>query len=129
TLALARATCADYQGALNLMRRRPGDPEGYPRALTASAQTGEGIDTVWQTVTALADWREAEGWQAKRRAGQAHAWFRAALERGLLDRLATDPAARAELAAAEAAVAAGALPPDAAAEALLARLALTFRAD
>ncbi|MEL6337237.1 MAG: methylmalonyl Co-A mutase-associated GTPase MeaB, partial [Pseudomonadota bacterium] len=87
TLPLARATCADYQGALNLMRRRPGDPEGYPRALTASAQTGEGIDTVWETVTTLADWRLAEGWQEKRRAAQAHAWFRAALERGLLDRL------------------------------------------
>ncbi|MEL6775156.1 MAG: methylmalonyl Co-A mutase-associated GTPase MeaB, partial [Pseudomonadota bacterium] len=82
-----------------------------------------------ETVTALADWRLAEGWQEKRRAAQAHAWFRAALERGLLDRLATDPAARAELAAAEAAVAEARLPPDAAADALLARLALTFRPD
>ena len=28
--AEARRTCADYAGALRLMRPRPGDPEGFP---------------------------------------------------------------------------------------------------
>ncbi|MGF1554205.1 MAG: methylmalonyl Co-A mutase-associated GTPase MeaB [Paracoccaceae bacterium] len=124
----AEATRADYQGALALMRRRPGDAEGYPKALTASAATGEGVDAVWEAIAPLADWRAAEGWRDERRARQAHDWFRAALERGLLERLHADEGARAELEAAEAEVAAGALPPDAAAEALLDRLSLRFAA-
>ncbi|MEO1458664.1 MAG: methylmalonyl Co-A mutase-associated GTPase MeaB, partial [Pseudomonadota bacterium] len=115
----AEGTRADYQGALRLMRRRPGDPEGYPQALTASALTGEGLDAVWQAVTALDDWRGAEGWRDSRRAEQAVAWFRASLERGLVERLHRDPAIRERLASAEAAVAAGRQPADAAAEALL----------
>ncbi|MEL7172696.1 MAG: methylmalonyl Co-A mutase-associated GTPase MeaB, partial [Pseudomonadota bacterium] len=112
---VAEATRADYQGALHLLRRRPGDPEGYPRAVTASAATGDGIEAVWEALVALDDWRRAEGFHAERRAAQGRAWFRQSLERALLDRLASAPALGARLAAAEAAVAAGA-PPDAAAE-------------
>ncbi|MEM6489439.1 MAG: methylmalonyl Co-A mutase-associated GTPase MeaB [Pseudomonadota bacterium] len=120
----AEATRADYQGALGLMRRRPGDAPGYPCAMTASAATGDGVDAVWDAVIALADWRTAEGWRTKRRVDQANAWFRAALERGLLERLDAEPALGAALAAARTAVAEGSIPPDAAAEALLARLSL-----
>ncbi|MEM7499769.1 MAG: methylmalonyl Co-A mutase-associated GTPase MeaB [Pseudomonadota bacterium] len=88
---VAEATRADYQGALHLLRRRPGDPEGFPKALTASAATGEGVDGVWEALTALDDWRAAEGWREKRRAEQSLAWFRQSLERGLLDPLARAP--------------------------------------
>ncbi|MEO1723204.1 MAG: methylmalonyl Co-A mutase-associated GTPase MeaB [Pseudomonadota bacterium] len=122
---VAEATRADYQGALHLLRRRPGDPEGYPKALTASAATGDGIDAVWEALVALDDWRGAEGWRAKRRADQALGWFRQSLERALLDRLAAEPALAARLAAAEGAVAEGGAPPDAAAEEVAAALSLS----
>ncbi|MEM6676538.1 MAG: methylmalonyl Co-A mutase-associated GTPase MeaB [Pseudomonadota bacterium] len=122
--AQAQATRADYQGALGLLRHRPGDPEGFPKALTASAVTGSGIETVWSEICALDDWRGVEGWRGRRRAAQASAWFRETLERALIDRLAADPALAARLARAEAAVAGGALPPDAAAEDLAAAVRL-----
>ncbi|MEM6972249.1 MAG: methylmalonyl Co-A mutase-associated GTPase MeaB [Pseudomonadota bacterium] len=122
----AERTRADYQGALGLMRQRQGDAPGYPVALTASAATGEGVDAVWEQVTGLVDWRLAEGWQARRRAAQADAWFRAALERGLIERVHADTAMAEALASMRIAVSAGRLPPDAAAEALVARLRLAM---
>ena len=33
----ATRTCADYAGALRLLRKRAQDPEGYPKAMTVSA--------------------------------------------------------------------------------------------
>jgi LAO/AO transport system kinase len=115
----ARRTCADYAGALRLMRPRAGDPEGWPRAMCVSAQSGAGLGEAWAAVEALAaSRRESGAWEARRRA-QAEAWFAHAVEAGLIDRLAADPRAatrRRELAAE---VAAGRLAPDAAAEALL----------
>ena len=42
-LAEAGRTRADYAGALRLLRPRPGDPPGWPRALTVSALTGAGL--------------------------------------------------------------------------------------
>ena len=118
----AARTCADYAGALHLMRRRPQDPPGFPRAATVSAREGTGLDAAWAYMRALADWRRAGGhWQA-RRAAQARSWFEAELRHGLLAALDA-PAARAEIAGLGDAVAAGALDPDAAATAMLARLA------
>jgi hypothetical protein len=58
----AMRTCADYAGALRLLRRRPQDPEGFPKAMTVSAQ----------------DWRRAAGHDA-RRAAQAGTGWRAGL--------------------------------------------------
>jgi LAO/AO transport system kinase len=37
----ATRTVADYAGALRLLRKRPQDPEGFPKALPVSAMTGE----------------------------------------------------------------------------------------
>jgi LAO/AO transport system kinase len=117
--AQARRTRADYAGALRLLRARPGDPEGYPRALTVSALTGEGLDTAWEAVETLAAARKASGfWEARRRA-QDLAWFTHAVETGLIARLERNPAARARRAELAAEVDAGRLAPDAAAEALL----------
>ncbi|MCB2150109.1 MAG: methylmalonyl Co-A mutase-associated GTPase MeaB, partial [Rhodobacteraceae bacterium] len=42
----ATRTCADYAGALRLLRKRPQDPEGYPKALTVSAAEEKGLDRV-----------------------------------------------------------------------------------
>ena len=115
----AERTCADYAGALRLLRPREGDPPGYPRALTVSALEGTGLDRAWAAVEALAEARRASGaWEARRRA-QAEAWFVHALEAGLLARLAADPAAAARRRDLARAVAEGRMAPDVAAETLL----------
>ncbi len=121
--AEARRTCADYAGALRLMRRRAGDPEGFPQAACVSALTGAGLAAAWAAVERLAAARRASGAFAARRRDQAERWFADAVEAGLLARLNADPtltARRAELARA---VSEGRLAPDVAAEALLDALA------
>ncbi|MBM3606523.1 MAG: methylmalonyl Co-A mutase-associated GTPase MeaB, partial [Alphaproteobacteria bacterium] len=57
-LPTARRTVADYAGALRLLRKRPQDPEGFPKALAVSAATGEGLDEAWQQMQQLARWRQ-----------------------------------------------------------------------
>ena len=120
--ATARRTCADYAGALRLLRPRAGDPEGYPRAMTVSALTGAGLGEAWSAVEALAAARRTGGgWEARRRA-QAEAWFAHAVETGLMERATADPAVAAERRALTARVAAGEIGPEAAADRLLARI-------
>ncbi|MBN2760015.1 MAG: methylmalonyl Co-A mutase-associated GTPase MeaB, partial [Rhodobacteraceae bacterium] len=41
--ATATRTCADYAGALRLLRKRPADPEGFPKAMTVSALENNGL--------------------------------------------------------------------------------------
>ena len=41
----AMRTVADYSGALQLLRRRPQDPTGFPKALPVSALAEEGLGT------------------------------------------------------------------------------------
>lgn len=84
-------TCADYAGALRLLRKRPQDPEGFPKALPVSALEEEGLQKAWAEMTALADWRRAEGAFAARRAAQARFWFEAEVRDRLLARLAREP--------------------------------------
>ena len=84
-------TCADYAGALRLLRKRPQDPEGFPKALPVSALEEEGLSKAWEEMTALADWRRAEGHFAGRRAAQARFWFEAEVRDRLLARLAREP--------------------------------------
>lgn len=118
-VAAARRTCADYAGALRLLRARPGDPEGYPQARCVSAETGEGLGEAWDAVEALARARRASGAWEDRRRDQAQAWFAQALETGLLARLEVDPGAAKARRALACEVAAGRLAPDVAAERLL----------
>jgi LAO/AO transport system kinase len=115
----AMRTCADYQGALHLMRPRPGDPQGFPRAQTVSAATGEGLAAAWEAVEALARSRQENGFWEARRAAQAQTWFAHAIEAGLILRLERNPNAAARRAELAREVAAGHLPPDIAAEMLL----------
>jgi LAO/AO transport system kinase len=127
--AAATRTRADYAGALRLMRPRPGDPEGWPRAMCVSATTGAGLAEAWEAVEALAAARRKTGAFEARRADQAVAWFDHAVETGLIARLAarTDTAAlRARLVAD---VTQGRLTPDAAAEDLLDAVAPQPSAD
>ena len=93
----ATRTCADYAGALRLLRRRPQDPEGFPKALMVSAIESAGLEAAWGEVTTLCDWRRASGHWDSRRADQARHWFEEEVRQALLARLAT-PAARAHLA-------------------------------
>ena len=119
--AAATRTCSDYAGALRLMRKRPNDPEGFPKAMMVSAMTEEGLDTAWDEMQALNDWRRDAGHFDKRRAAQARFWFDEEVRQGLLAKLETTQAQAAMKDAADA-VAAGQATPSAAAQAVLARL-------
>lgn len=61
--ATATRTVADYAGALRLLRKRPQDPEGFPKALAVSAVEGAGIETAWAEMQNLAqgEGRRASG--------------------------------------------------------------------
>lgn len=73
--ATATRTCADYAGALRLLRKRAQDAPGYPRAMTASALHEQGLADVWAAITDLTDWRRAQGHWDARRAEQARHWL------------------------------------------------------
>jgi LAO/AO transport system kinase len=118
--AAARRTCADYAGALRLLRRRPQDPEGFPKAMTVSAHGGLGLAEAWQAIRQVADWRRTQGHWAARRRQQAEGWFEEEVRRGLMERLAADPVIAARRASLRESVARGELAPGAAAADLLA---------
>ncbi|MEH6834656.1 MULTISPECIES: methylmalonyl Co-A mutase-associated GTPase MeaB [Falsihalocynthiibacter] len=86
----ATRTCADYAGALMLLRKREQDPEGFPKAMLASAIEENGLDAIWAEVQALIAWRKSAGIWQKNRTAQAAAWFREEVEAGLLARLTED---------------------------------------
>lgn len=90
----AMRTVADYAGALRLLRKRPGDPEGFPKALPVSALAEEGLRASWEEMRGLAQWRRENGVFARRRAEQARHWFEAEVREGLLARLERDPVLR-----------------------------------
>ena len=85
--AAAQRTCADYAGALRLLRKRPQDPEGFPKAMTVSALQVEGLEVAWSEMTALINWRRETGNFDSRRAGQAEYWFGQEVRQGLLAQL------------------------------------------
>jgi LAO/AO transport system kinase len=117
---VAEGTRADYAGALRLMRMRKRDPEGFPAALTASALKGEGIAEIWDKIRTLDAWRRESGWFARRRADQSVRWMRASVERGAVEQLYAHREVAAQLPALEAQVADGSLPPEDAADQILA---------
>lgn len=114
----AMRTVADYAGALRLLRKRPHDPQDFPKALPVSAYDGTGLDRAWAEMGALADWRRDHGHFAARRAEQARHWFLSELRAGLLARL-DQPQVRERLRQVGDAVAQGKADPDAAALAML----------
>ncbi len=117
----ATRTCADYAGALRLLRKRPQDPEGFPKALTVSALQEAGLVQVWAEITALAEWRRGSCHWERNRASQAQYWFAEEVRQALLARLDT-PWAKARMAELSSAVAEGRVPPQVAARDLLAGL-------
>lgn len=115
----AMRTCADYAGALRLLRKRAQDPEGFPKALTISALEVQGLQAAWDEMATLTQWRRDSGIWAATREAQAAYWFRTDVRQGLLDMLQNDPQTAARMTAAEADVKAGRTPPTAAAEQVL----------
>lgn len=114
----AMRTMADYAGALRLLRKRPQDPPGFPKAMCVSAVTQDGLAQAWAEMQALADWRRATGHFTGRRAGQARHWFGEEVRQGLLARLDA-PDARTRMADLGRAVAEGRLDPAVAAAQML----------
>jgi LAO/AO transport system kinase len=119
----ATRTCADYAGALRLLRRRPQDPDGFPKAMMISALEEAGLAKAWEEMQALADWRRAEGHYAARRAEQSRHWFHEEVRQGLLAALTSDPALRRAMQVMGEAVAGGQMTPDKAASDMLAQIA------
>ena len=117
----AMRTMADYSGALHLLRRRPQDPKGFPKAVCVSAVQETGLHEAWQDMQGLADWRRAHGHWDSRRAHQARHWFGEEVRQGLLSVLDREPA-KGSMAALGARVEAGDLSPEAAAVQMLALL-------
>ena len=104
---VATRTCADYAGALHLMRKRAYDPAGFPKATTVSAWEGNGLQEAWDDMESLAAWRKSEGHWARRRADQARYWFEEEVRLALLARLHEDREISARMADLGDAVAAG----------------------
>ncbi|MGH1423540.1 MAG: methylmalonyl Co-A mutase-associated GTPase MeaB [Pseudooceanicola sp.] len=114
----ATRTCADYSGALRLLRKRAQDPDGFPTAMTVSAYENSGLDTAWASMCDLVDWRRANGHFAASRANQARFWFTQEVRNGLLAQL-EEPKVKAKMAAFGEDVAEGRAAPVAAAQDLL----------
>ncbi|MDA7966665.1 methylmalonyl Co-A mutase-associated GTPase MeaB [Ruegeria sp.] len=119
--ATATRTCADYAGALRLLRKRPQDPEGFPKAMTVSAVEEHGLEQAWDEMQGLTAWRRENGHWVQNRAVQAQYWFEQEVRAALLARLSTTHA-RAELDQLGAEVRSGHLSPSAAADRMLAGL-------
>ena len=121
--ATATRTVADYAGALRLLRKRPQDPEGFPKALAVSAVEGAGIEAAWAEMQNLAQWRREAGIWEETRATQAAHWFETELREGLLARLREDQTIRAAIETRVRDVAEGKISPDAAAAEILGKMA------
>lgn len=87
----AMRTVADYAGALHLLRRRPQDPQGFPKALPVSALEAEGLAQAWADMQSLIEWRKEQGHWTRARAAQARHWFEAEVREGLLAALSREP--------------------------------------
>lgn len=119
--ATAMRTCADYAGALRLLRKRPQDPQGFPKAMTVSALEKDGLSNAWDEMTALTKWRKEESHWGARRAAQAQFWFHEEVRQGLLARLEQGDAPQ-HLNNLDAKVASGEMTPGQAAKEMLDRL-------
>lgn len=118
----ANRTVADYAGALRLLRKREGDPQGFPKAMPVSAVEGYGLSEAWNAMRELAEYRRGTGYWTDRRSAQARAWFEDEVLQGLMRRLQTDPNSERMMDELRDAVAKGLRTPGSAAAEVLARL-------
>ncbi len=115
----ALRTCADYAGALRLMRKRAQDPEDFPKALTVSALEADGLDTAWDEIQALIQWRKETGVWAQTRSQQAQFWFSEEVRAQMMDKLMQDDGIAKHIATLQQAVQDGDILPAAAAAKVL----------
>jgi LAO/AO transport system kinase len=87
----ATRTCADYSGALRLLRKRPQDPEGFPKAMTVSAIEKNGISETWDVISDLVGWRREKGYFQTNRTDQSKFWLLEDVKYQLLSVLEKDP--------------------------------------
>jgi LAO/AO transport system kinase len=113
----AGRSAADYRNALGLLR--PRWTSWRAEVLTCSAATGTGVTEVWDALGRFADDLRATGEFTGHRSSQAVDAMWNELRGALEDRVATDPGVRAQLTELEPQVAAGAIPPSAAARQIL----------
>lgn len=116
--ATATRTCTDYAGALRLLRKRPQDPEGFPKAMTVSAVEEHGLEEAWGQMQSLSQSRRDSGYWNANRSAQAQYWFEQEVRAALLARLATSQA-RSEMERLGEEVRKGNLSPSAAADTML----------
>ena len=116
--AAALRTVADYSGALHLLRHRPQDPAGFPKALPVSALEAEGLAQAWADMQGLIEWRKANGHWSRARAAQSRHWFEEEVRHGLLAALTREPQ-KGLMASLGARVAGGDLSPETAAAEML----------
>jgi LAO/AO transport system kinase len=117
----ATRTCADYAGALRLLRKRPQDPQNYPKAVMVSALHENGIRAAWDDMQDLVTWRQDQDFFTASRAAQARYWFEQDVRAALLAQL-DHPEAQALMAELGAAVVENALDPAVAAARMLEHL-------
>ncbi len=114
----ATRTCSDYAGALRLLRKRPQDPSGFPKAMMVSAVRETGLAEAWAEMRSLVDWRRHSGHWDARRAAQAEYWFHEDVRQGVLAQLEQGEARR-QMARLGTLVADGVVTPSAAAREML----------
>ena len=119
---VATRTAADYAGALRLLRKRPGDPDDFPKVMTVSALETVGLDAVWSEIEALVSHRQSSGFWSERRSTQAESWFEEEVKQGLLKRLSADQTAQDAMQRLRGEGAAGTRSPGSAAAAVLSHL-------
>ncbi|MCP5088275.1 MAG: methylmalonyl Co-A mutase-associated GTPase MeaB [Rhodobacteraceae bacterium] len=120
--AAATRTCSDYAGALNLLRKRARDPEGFPKAMMVSAKQCSGLTEAWAEIKELERWRREVGQFAANRGRQAQVWFKDEVQAGILAQLEADQTIRELRDGLSEKVANGAVSPEAAAAEVLAEL-------
>ena len=113
----ARRIQAEYLSALKFVRPRLA---GWRvPVLRCSARSGDGLPELWQTLQGFRQRMTADGQLAARRRRQRAVWLWAQIERAVVDAFRRTPAVGRLLARLEGEVAAGRLPPGAAADRLV----------
>jgi LAO/AO transport system kinase len=86
----ALRTCADYAGALRLLRKRHIDPDDFPKALTLSSLEATGLEIVWREINLLKDYRTKTGVWIDQRRNQSLDWFESELKRRMIQKFEKD---------------------------------------
>jgi LAO/AO transport system kinase len=123
--ARALAARADYLRALRTLGGAAG--AWRPPVLAISALSGEGVDTIWQTVQSFVRATRANGQFEAQRREQARNWMHALVREALEQRFYRTPAVAAALGAIERAVVAQQISAAAAAEQLLSHFDASYQ--